>query len=160
MQFIHEIAIIFLCLKGSDKMKIKNLLFAIMLFPLSSALVQDKELAYLYDFLQGQYQVVGREPDSDRTYTGTVILRKEHGQLKLIRKINGKVIEGVGKVETVTADEIKVLRVRFVQSEKKYEITYLIHSDLDNYARLSGHVYLQDGKTKRAGLETLFIDHR
>jgi len=141
-------------------MKAKNLLFVIVIFSLSSALAQDKGLEYLYDFLQGQYQVVGREPDSDRTYTGTVILRKENGQLKVIRKINGEEIEGVGKIETVTADEVTVLRVRFVQTGKKYEVTYLIHSDLDNYARLSGYLYLQDGKTKRAGLEALFIDHR
>ena len=58
-------------------MKAKNLLFVIVIFSLSSALAQDKGLEYLYDFLQGQYQVVGREPDSDRTYTGTVILKRK-----------------------------------------------------------------------------------
>jgi hypothetical protein len=66
----------------------------------------------------------------------------------------------VGKIEAATADKIKVLRIRFIDENKNYEATYLINSDLDNYARLSGFLYLIQGETKVPGLEALFIDHQ
>jgi hypothetical protein len=47
-----------------------------------------------------------------------------------------------------------------MDESKRYEATYLINSDLDNYARLSGYLYLIQGGTKVAGLEALFIDHQ
>jgi hypothetical protein len=73
--------------------------------------------------------------------------------------MGGRAVKGIGKIETVTSDKIKVLRVRFRSEEKDYEATYLIGSDLDNYGRLTGHVYFKDGETRTPGLEALFIEH-
>ncbi|MDR3553269.1 MAG: hypothetical protein P4L55_00805 [Syntrophobacteraceae bacterium] len=113
----------------------------------------------LYDFLEGHYEIIGRWPDSNRTFTGKIVLRKSHDHLKVIRMIGGRKIEGSGTIETATMGEAKVLRIIFVQKDRTYEGTYVIGSDLDNYGRLSGHVYLKNGGTKRPGLEAFFVDH-
>ena len=120
----------------------------------------DSEIEFLYDFLQGAYHLIGKRPDSDVTFSGRVVLKKRDGALKVVRRINGKEIKGAGAIETATADEKKVLRIRFEEDDKRWEATYLIHSDLDNYARLSGYLYLKEGGTKSPGLEALFIDQQ
>ncbi len=113
----------------------------------------------LYDFLCGSYQVIGRFPDSNQLYSGSVDLKRSGNQLEVVRLIGGHRVKGIGSIETATSDKIKVLRVRFRSEGKDYEATYLIATDLDNYGRLTGHVYLKDGKTRRPGLEALFIEN-
>jgi len=46
-----------------------------------------------------------------------------------------------------------------MEENKSYEATYLIDSDLDNYGRLTGYLYIKGTETKKPGLEALFIDH-
>ena len=140
-------------------MKKLTLIAVLMLVTLSSAFAEENESEFLYGFLEGTYEVVGRWPNSDETYSGKVILSRNGGHLKVVRMIHGKEGQGTGNIETATADRVKVLRIHFSQGVKKYKATYLINSDLDNYGRLTGHVYLQHGKTKRPGLEALFRDH-
>ena len=118
---------------------------------------KNNDIDFLYNFLEGSYELIGRFPDSNMTYTGKVVLKKSGDYLEVIRTIKNKVIKGTGKIETATADKIKVLRIRFIDENKNYEGTYLIHSDLDNYARLTGYLYLKEGGTKEPGLEALFI---
>ena len=114
----------------------------------------------LYDFLCGSYQVIGRLPDSNQLYSGKVEFKLSGNQLEVVRLIEGHRVRGIGKIETATPDKIKVLRVHFRSKDKDYEATYLIGSDLDNYGRLTGHVYFKDGGTKTPGLEALFIEHK
>ena len=113
----------------------------------------------LYDFLCGSYQVIGRLPDSDQLYSGKVDLKRSGNQLEVLRLMGGRAVKGTGKIEAATSDKIKVLRVFFRSEGKNYEGTYLIGSDLDNYGRLTGHVYVKDGETGTPGLEALFIEH-
>ena len=135
-----------------------------MMLTLASTLVwaQAKDIGDepLYDFLRGSYHVIGRLPDSDQLYSGKVEFRLSGNQLEVVRLIGGNRVRGIGKVETATSDKIKVLRVHFQSKDKDYEATYLIGSDLDNYGRLTGHVYFKDGGTKAPGLEALFIEHK
>ena len=119
----------------------------------------DNEISFLYDFLKGTYELIGRYPDSNETYTGRVEFKKSDDGLKVTRSVNGTEIEGTGKIETATADSINVLRVRFSEDENDYEISYLISSDLDNYARLTGYFYLRTGDTRKPGIEALFAGH-
>jgi hypothetical protein len=112
----------------------------------------------LYDFLCGSYQVIGRLPDSNQLYSGKVEFKLSGNQLEVVRLIGGHRVRGIGKIETATPDKIKVLRVHFRSKDKDYEATYLIGSDLDNYGRLTGHVYFKEGETKTPGLEALFIE--
>ncbi len=113
----------------------------------------------LYDFLCGSYDVIGRLPDSNQVYSGKVEFKRSGNSLEAVRVIRGKRVRGTGMIESVTADRVKVLRVRFGTKNKEYEATYLIGSDLDNYGRLTGTVYLKNGKTKTPGLEALFIEN-
>lgn len=145
-------------------MKLKNLVIVIAIFFVSNACAQvsvkAQENEFLYGFLKGSYQVIGRLPDSSKTYTGTVVLKNEGDHFEIIRMIEGDMIKGTGKIETATAEKIKVLRVHFIEKNKHYEVTYLIHSDLDNYGRLTGYLYLEKRQTKIPGLEALFIDYQ
>ena len=111
---------------------------------------------FLYEFLQGSYEVIGRYPESSALYSGTVAFELSDSNLKVIRVIDGVETVGKGRIETATADKRRVLRVRFTVDDKKYDATYLIESDLDNYARLTGYVYLKSGATIKPGIEALF----
>jgi hypothetical protein len=124
------------------------------------AQVKDLSDEPLYDFVCGSYQVIGRLPDSNQLYSGKVEFKLSADQLEVVRLIGGHRVRGIGKIETATPDKIKVLRVRFRSQGKDYEATYLIGWDLDNYGRLTGHVYFKDGETRTPGLEALFIDHK
>jgi hypothetical protein len=79
--------------------------------------------------LCGSYQIIGRLPDSDQLYSGKVDLKRSGDHLEVLRLMGGRAVKGIGKIETVTSDKIKVLRVRFRSEEKDYEATYLIGSD-------------------------------
>ena len=145
-------------------MMIRNfafILIAIMVTPAwATGPGNNDEIDFLYRFLEGTYHLIGRLPDSNKTYTGKMILKKSDDKLDVIRIIEGKKTNGLGMIETVSVDKIKVLRIRFKDENKHFEATYLIDSDLDNYGRLSGYLYLQKGGNKMPGLEALFIDHR
>jgi hypothetical protein len=140
---------------------IKKLFFIALVCSAQTALADDvKNHEFLYGFLSGTYLVVGQEIDSSKTYRGRVILKKQGHHLEVTRIIHGERVTGIGTIEhAVGPDKVNVLRVRFTRNEKKFEITYLLHSDLDNYARLSGYVYQPGKRTATPGLEALFIDH-
>jgi hypothetical protein len=138
--------------------KLKSLIFIIiLLFVAEPETLAENDTDFLYDFLKGSYELVGRWPDSNETYSGKIILEKDREHLRVVRLINGKKIAGIGRIETATSDKVKVLRIRFKQEEREYEGTYLISSDLENYGRLTGYLYLKNGKTKYPGLEAFFI---
>lgn len=152
-------------LSPSENMKNKAadcvvFIVVMILVALSCARAKEEEPEFLYTFLQGTYEVVGRWPDSLQTYTGTMILSRNTDCFKVLRTISGEEIEAVGKIETATVDKIKVLRIRFPRGGEQYEATYLIGSDLDNYGRLTGYVYSKERPTEQPGLEALFYDRR
>jgi hypothetical protein len=114
----------------------------------------------LYEFLAGHYILIGKEMESDITYSGTVDFTYENGRLFVTREVAGKIAKGVGKMEPALGpDKVNVLRIRFSQAGQDYEITYLWQSDLDNYARLSGYLYQPGKSTNSPGMEVLFADH-
>lgn len=108
-------------------------------------------------FLVGTYDLIGRLPDSDQTFSGVISLETTATGFLLTRKVADSSITGTASIENALAGEAKVLRMRFEEQGKAYESTCLIDSDLDNYARLTCQRYLQDGSTQKAGLEALFI---
>ncbi len=112
----------------------------------------------LYGFLSGSYVVIGKRPDSTETYSGQINLEEADGQLQVVRIVNDQITRGIGKIQEAVHGEVDVLRIRFDQDGKSYEGTYLVDGDLDNYARLTGYVYLADGSTRSVGLEALFAD--
>jgi hypothetical protein len=107
----------------------------------------------------GEYDLIGRKPDSTATYTGHLTLRNENGVLQVTRTIDGKTDKCVARFDTVAGnDRIPVLRMHFHLDGAEYDATYRWQSDPDNYPRFTGYVYLPD--TKSPGLEALFPIHR
>ncbi len=116
-----------------------------------------EEDAAQYDYLVGNYECIGRWPDSSQTYSGRLEISKAPQGITITRTIAGQRIEASGKFATATPDAIRVLRVTFSQGGESYEQTCLVSGDLDNYARIT--CYLYSSKTKRVGLESWFADH-
>ena len=73
---------------------------------------------FLYDYLAGTYTAIGKEPESERTYSGKVIFESKKDHMIVTRIINGETIQGIGKIEHTRSDEVNVFRVRF---KKKME---------------------------------------
>ena len=120
-----------------------------------------EDIDSLLDYLTGSYRLIGKELDSSKTFLGRVIISRKGNQLEILRTINGITVKGAGNIETAPLTSSRVLRMRF-SGTSKFEGTYLFHSDLDNYARITGYLYKVDPKTgvpidtKNPGLETLF----
>lgn len=118
------------------------------------------DIESLCQFLSGDYTVIGKDLNGEKTYRGKMKLTAKDDHLTVLRIIRGKKIQGIAKIEKALGpDAGKVLRVRFHHEGKDYEATYLWHSDLDNYPRLSGYVYEKGKTTSDPGLEALFIEH-
>lgn len=111
----------------------------------------------LLTFLENTYEMVGRYPDGGATYSGTVTLIRKENELAMTRDIKGKKAIGAAHLVAVTADAVTVLQAEFIEGKQKYQATYIIGSDLDNYARLSGRTNFAGRGTKKPGMEALFI---
>jgi|SRR5581483_1128508 len=113
----------------------------------------------LRSYMSGEYDLIGRKPDSTATYAGQVTLRDENGVLQVTRTIDGKIDKCVARFDTVAGeDRIPVLRMNFHFYGNKYDATYRWQSDPDNYPRFTGYVYVAG--TKSPGLEALFPIHK
>ena len=141
-------------------LRIVRLASAALLLYAATVFAQESPKEDLYNFLSGKYLLIGQRPDSKTTYAGSVLLKNSRDSLEVSRTMNGMLTRGTGRITEATADKVQVLEVRFTDGKLGYVATYMIHSDLDNYGRLTGYLYLQDGTTKSPGLEALFIDHR
>lgn len=135
------------------------IIILLVFFPFITFADDENNHEFLYDYLSGTYIVIGKELESERTYSGKIIFESKKDHIIVKRIINGESIQGIGKIEHTRLDKVNVFRVRFKKDGKDFEITYLWMNDLDNYARLSGYVYQIGKKTLKPGLETLFIDH-
>lgn len=111
----------------------------------------------LRNFMVGKYDVIGRQPDSAKTYAGRVTLRAVGNALEATRTIAGVTTKAILRFDTVaSADRIPVLRLRFTLGGVPHEAIYQWRSDPDNYPRFTGLIYRADHRTKRLGLEAWF----
>jgi hypothetical protein len=63
---------------------------------------------FLRGFMAGDYDLIGRKPDSTTTYTGRVTLRADGNSLQAVRIIDGKTTQGTIRFDTVAgADRIQ-----------------------------------------------------
>jgi len=144
-------------------MKASFAILAMMLFA-NSARCADTDRKSLADeslrsYMAGEYDLIGRKPDSETTYNGHVTLRDENGVLQVIRTVEGKTDKCAARFDTVAGtDRIPALRMHFHFDGKDYDATYRWQSDPDNYPRFTGYPYLSD--TKSPGLEALFPIHK
>lgn len=114
---------------------------------------------FLPDFLGGKFVVIGRLPDAADLFSATITIKSENEKLIVTRTVGEKSILCQAEIADATGDQVPVLRLQWREKNTDFEGTYQIHSDLDNYPRLSGYIYKQDGSSKQAGLEAWFSDH-
>jgi len=128
--------------------------------PVKNKQLEDKQLEDdLLSSIVGSYDIIGCLPESTQTFFGEVTFRKQGRQLIFERIIDGRKVIGEAVIMTATADDVPVLQASFTENEIAYAATYLLHSDLDNYRRMSGYVYHTGKEIKRPGLEAFFIRH-
>ena len=114
---------------------------------------------FLRNYMAGEYDLIGRKPESNATYNGRVTLRQEGGVLQVTRTVEGKTDKCAARFDTVAGtDRIPVLRMHFCFDGKEYDGVYRWQSDPDNYPRFTGYLYLSG--TKSPGLEALFPNHK
>jgi len=120
------------------------------------AVADDSDASFLLSFVAGEYAVVGREPDGGAPYAGTAKITQEGEQLILERRIGGRTVRAVGRVEVPSPPgEGQVLRFRWNDGQE-ITMTCLVAGDLDNYARLTC-LWGADGQPpKEPGLEAMF----
>jgi len=118
------------------------------------------DMNFLEEAQIGQYILIGKAVDSNRTYLGKVEIFAKDEKLGVIRKIDGKTITGSAAIEPALNGDAEVLRIRFTESEKNYEETCLFRGDLDNNSRISCYLYQPSVRTSNPGLEALFYEHR
>jgi hypothetical protein len=115
------------------------------------------DLDFVGQFVTGEYVLIGRKPESDATYTGRMIFTQQGKNLTFTRTVGSDAQHGPVELDTKAAESGRpVLRICFSVGDQSYGATYLWHSDLSNFARLTGYVYLLTGETKFPGLEALF----
>jgi len=113
------------------------------------------------DYFLGKYEVIGRKPGSNATYSGTLELTAvPDDAFVVIRRVGDHKVEGTAALERASspADHPVVLRVQFKYGGHEYEGTFLWRSDFDNYPRLTGLIF-ERGKKKSVGLEAWFPVH-
>lgn len=142
------------------RLLIAVLTMLLLVNPTDRADADDKHAdeASLRSYMSGEYDLIGRKPDSTTTYSGRVILRDENGVLQATRIVEGKPDKCIAQFDTVAGDDrIPVLRMHFHLDNKEFDATYRWQSDPDNYPRFTGYVYLAG--TKSPGLEAFFPIH-
>jgi hypothetical protein len=114
---------------------------------------------FLRNYISGNYLLIGKSVDSDKTYHGNLSIRADNSQLRVTRNLNGESVDGNATIESTSSGDRSVLRIRFMQNHREYEETCLFQSDLDNYPRISCYLYQPGKNTDNPGLEAFFHDH-
>lgn len=135
---------------------VSTVILAIVIF---SSVWADYEEDPMLGFILGSYRIVGQEPEDGDLYKGTMsISMDEDGNLEVIREINGETVECSAEMDSVFEGEVSIFVVTFTVDGDDYKAVYLIHSDLDNYARLTGFIFEEERETEVPGIEALFPD--
>ena len=114
---------------------------------------------YPEGFFDGDYVMIGRHSDNGGLYQGKLQIKRDGKSWTIRRSIDGKSTDGVGKISPIAGGEAHAFTMSFAQGGHQYEATFSIDTDPDNYPRLTGYVYRQDGATIVVGLEAVFADH-
>lgn len=108
----------------------------------------------LATFIVGNYTVIAQEPDSNKTYSGTLsIATTRNNLIRIVEKMPNKSLRiWQGQIRDASPGEGCVLEVK----SKHLSMTCLVSTDLDNYARLTCLTKGISSRTKKPGLLALF----
>jgi hypothetical protein len=115
----------------------------------------EKSLAWL----PGKFMVVGQEPDSGKTYSGSVSITRQGDRLFVQKIIQGGVISGMGTI--MFEPEAPVLEVEYHVGLNTVRAGYEFSCGDKNQPRASGWVSPVDGDLthrSRLGLEVWYYD--
>jgi len=127
-------------------------LLTALAFPAAAA---EQDESPHWSFVPGRYQLIGRHPDSLRTYTGTARIERVGKKLRLSREIDGRKSQFFGIIRRADPGEAYVLAFKW-DEKSPMEMVCLIGSDLDNYARLTCHWGKAGNPHKQPGMEAYF----
>jgi hypothetical protein len=140
---------------GSIGLTVRVLLAAASCLWATSSYGAEEEELPQWSFVPGRFQLIGRHPDSQVTYTGTAKIDRVGGQLRLSRIIDGRQSQVFGVVRRADPGEAYVLAFKWGK-QRPMEMVCLIGTDLDNYARLTCHWGKAGNPHKQPGLEAYF----
>jgi hypothetical protein len=130
------------------------ILIVLLCLPIVSRAENDENP--LLGFVVGDYVIIGKEQDSGRVYSGKGVIEQKGKKLIFRRQIGGKKIVAEGEIIVPSPPgEGQALRFRWNDRGPK-EMICLIHSDLDNYARLTCYWGKIPPGYNQPGLEAMF----
>lgn len=132
-------------------------LIALAVLLCAGASVHSAQDSDLPGFLSATYGLIGKKPGSGETYSGAAAIKPHGDTIEVVRCIGSSRIVGKGSIVQITSDRIPNLKVRWRDGKEDHEALYMIHSDADNYARLSGPYVRLSDRTK-SGWELLYVD--
>lgn len=133
------------------------LLRCLLLALLPPAVYAAEDLPPQWDFVVGRYQLIGRAPDSTRTYHGSAKIEHIGKTLRLTRIIERKTQVVHGVVRRADPGEAYVLAFAWKsEAARPMEMVCVIGGDLDNYARLTCHWGIKANPHKQPGMEAYF----
>lgn len=109
--------------------------------------------------LVGRYEIVGRRPNSNETYEGTVSLNIEGDDYRVERTIGEKVDTGVAWIQVCTPDDIWSIRVQFTEEDQVFNQVCSFSTDGDNYFRWTCRTGYGARHIGRMGIEAWFQVH-
>lgn len=136
---------------------VSTVFLTIISLPLSAeSLPKNFDLDFKLEYLEGKYILIGKKPDSQETFTGTVTLKRNKDHLEVTRVVNGHTLHGVATFHAISPDQLVVLTMRFLGESSNLAGTYLYSNDTNNYPRLTGYFGETNKNEKMSGLEALF----
>ena len=131
-------------------------ILCILLWP-TTLLALQEPLEEIYGFLAGEYLIVGKQLNSTETYQGSATIHADEDHIRIEKRIGDQQIQGKGGISRTSMVESRVLKIRFQDAGQEFEQACLFHSDMDNYARITCHIYQPDIPTEDPGMEAWFI---
>lgn len=112
--------------------------------------------------LLGRYEIIGRLPDSDKSYGGYLEIMAGKTAYVLRRTVGGKVSRGEGWMEVCSADRFSVFRFRYPNASPASPTAPALQGQCyfrgngDNYLLMSCYTTWLGQETHRRGLESMF----
>ena len=101
----------------------------------------------------GSYEIIGKDPATGNTYTGTLVLGYDKSSYRLIRTTQGNAANGDAWIESCGMDKIKMLVARYY-TKPVTEVTCALDADGGNYYRTTCRT--RQGGRQWRGLEAWF----
>lgn len=146
-------------MRSTSALPFISLLAAALLFIPRAGCAQEGEEEFPDTrFFLGSYTLIGKVLEGDDTFMGSLVLEADSAeeQRRFTRIIGTDTVCGSWGIEYAIGEEVRVVRIRWEKSGRRFECTYQWRMDFDSYPRLSGHCYESGKATDSPGMEVGF----